>query len=240
MPRDDLRFIDLGRLAYRDALGVQRAHAEEVLASREGGEPELGRVLMVEHPAVITISARAGAAENLLASPETLACEGVDVEPTDRGGDITYHGPGQLVVYPILDLNRLMLNLHDYMRLLEQAVIDACAALGVSCVRDPGATGVWTEHEGVPAKIAAMGVRVRRWVSMHGLALNVEPDLRHFGLIVPCGLAGRSVTSLRAVLGARAPSMEQASAGVRAALEALIRAAAARADAHRAGAASGA
>ena len=142
---------------------------------------------------------------------------GVVLHETDRGGDITYHGPGQLVCYPILDLNVLGLGLHGYMRMLEQAVIETCGDFGVRATRDADATGVWVSRDpvevggggGVGGKICAMGVRVRRWVTMHGLALNVSTDLSHFDLIVPCGLAGRSVTSLERELGAgRAPSME--------------------------------
>jgi len=126
------------------------------------------------------------------------------VVETDRGGDITYHGPGQLVAYPILDLNRYGLGLHAYMRLLEQVVIDTVAVWGVVGERDPGATGVWVRGR----KIAAFGVRVRKWVSMHGLALNVTTILDHFGLVVPCGLVGRGVTSLHGELGARCPAMD--------------------------------
>lgn len=220
---------------------------ERVLAARTAGAPIIGEILLVEHDPVVTISNRAGAEGNLLVPRDLLAQRGISVEPTDRGGDITYHGPGQIVVYPILDLNRLNLGLHDYMRLLEQSVMDACTALGVPTTRDPGATGVWTvrpnlsvsalgvssEASGasVPpglesvrglalspasqplaqaplqphAKIAAMGVRVRRWISTHGLALNVRTDLSHFGVIVPCGLVGRPVTSLSAELGDACP-----------------------------------
>ncbi|MBX3360820.1 MAG: lipoyl(octanoyl) transferase LipB [Phycisphaeraceae bacterium] len=203
--------VDLGQMAYGEALAVQRHHLEEVLAARESGAPEIGRVLLVEHPPVITISARPDAARHLVADPSTLQAKGVRVEQTDRGGDITYHGPGQLVVYPILDLNTLGLRLHDYMRLLESATIDVCRQWGVSAVRDPVATGVWItkgETDETPhAKVCAMGVRVRKWISMHGLALNVTTDLSHFQLIVPCGLVGRPVTSLQDVLGDRCPAM---------------------------------
>lgn len=206
-----LRFVELGVMAYAEAYAAQVAHVEEVLAAREAGEPEVGRVLMVEHPAVITVSRRPTARTHLTATPAMLASQGVEVAETDRGGDITYHGPGQLVVYPVLDLNRLGLRLHEYMRLLESAVIAACGAFGVEGRRDPGATGVWVDSQGVAggAKICAMGVRVRRWVSMHGLALNVTTNLSHFGLIVPCGLAGRPVTSLQKELGERCPPMAE-------------------------------
>lgn len=229
MPGADLTFRDLGTLDYRSAYAEQVRELDAVLAARERGAPIAGRVLFVEHaPAVVTVSRRESARANLIATDEQLARAGVVVEETDRGGDITYHGPGQLVVYPILDLNTLGLNLHGYMRLLEQIVIDVCAGFGVRAHRDTCATGVWVggEGEGIEAsshqaieleescarggggaKICALGVRVRRWVTMHGLALNVTTNLEHFGLIVPCGLVGRGVTSLQRELGARCPSM---------------------------------
>lgn len=240
--------IELGRAGYREAYDLQVMHLEDVLAARDGGgaadqpsRPAWGRLLLVEHDPVVTISRRKGAAAHLLADESTLAAAGVAVEPTDRGGDITYHGPGQLVAYPILDLNVLMLRLHDYMRLLEQSVIDTLAAFGIEGRRDPEATGVWVEVSrhvpGAPggqlAKIAAMGVRVRRWVSMHGLSLNVEPDLRHFQLIVPCGLAGRPVTSVRVLLGDACPSMAEVSGVLTGNFLKLLGEAAGRAEAHR-------
>jgi lipoyl(octanoyl) transferase len=198
-------------MGYEPALAAQQAAHARVLSARELGEPVVGEVLLVEHEPVITISNRAGAEANLLATPALLERHGVGVARTDRGGDITYHGPGQLVAYPILDLNLLNLGLHEYMRLLEESVLRTCAHFGVETVRDPSATGVWTVREGRPvAKIAAMGVRVRRWVSMHGLALNVATNLDHFGLIVPCGLVGRPVTSLQRELGASAPTLARA------------------------------
>ncbi|MCL4742212.1 MAG: lipoyl(octanoyl) transferase LipB [Phycisphaerales bacterium] len=209
-----LRVIDLGRMGYRGAYDLQRAHVEEVLASREAGEPEVGRLLLVEHDPVITVSGRRGAEGHVLASEAALRAAGVAVEATDRGGDVTYHGPGQLVAYPILDLNAQRLRLHEYVRLLESAAIGVCARFGVRAHREPGATGVWVaraEAEGgrpESAKVCAIGVRVRRWVSMHGLAINVTTDLSHFDLIVPCGLAGRAVTSLEQLLGGACPSME--------------------------------
>jgi lipoyl(octanoyl) transferase len=197
--------------------------------------PEPGRVLFVEHDPVITISNRAGASNHLIATPEALAALGVTIERTDRGGDITYHGPGQLVVYPILDLNLLNLGLHAYMRLLEAAVIDTCAAFGIEARRDASATGVWIGDPG--AKICAMGVRVRRWVSLHGLALNVATDLSHFDLIVPCGLVGRPVTSLERELGRRgapAPSISEVADQLAMDLDRHIAAAKAAAESTRA------
>lgn len=203
--------VDLSRLRYVDAYERQLAAHAEVLADRERQPrpPRAGIVLTVEHEPVITVSRRAAAASHVLATPELLARHGVEVAETDRGGDVTYHGPGQLVVYPILDLNLLRLGLHDYMRLLEQSVIDTCAAFGVAAERDPTATGVWVRGaSGELAKVAAFGVRVRRWVSMHGLAINITTNMGHFGLIVPCGLVGRPVTSLERLLGAECPAWE--------------------------------
>ncbi len=232
--------VDLGSIDYASGLALQRDALERVVAARDA-EDSREVVFLLEHdPAVITITRRPGAAAHLLASPERLAALGVEVHETDRGGDITYHGPGQLVVYPIIDLNRHGLRIHSYMRLLEDVVIATLGEFELAAGRDACATGVWVDdpigettapavmcsldrsHGDAPAgtrpgmrlgtrgrsaKICAMGVRVSRWVSMHGLALNVSPDLEHFGLIVPCGLAGRTVTSLARELGDRAPSM---------------------------------
>lgn len=222
-----LPVVDLGRMEYRSAYRVQIEHHDEVLAAREGREArggtrpgdEAGRILLVEHDPVVTIGRHPGAARHLLASPETLGHRGIAVEETDRGGDITYHGPGQLVCYPIVDLNLLRLGLHAYMRALEEAVIGTCARFGIRGQRDEKATGVWVPQEdgdghraGAPAaKICAMGVRVKRWITLHGLALNVTTNLEHFEAIVPCGLSGRSVTSMErelSVRGQACPSME--------------------------------
>jgi lipoyl(octanoyl) transferase len=218
-------------MPYAEAYAAQLAHLEELLSAREAGRPEPGRILFIEHdPPVITVSRRPTARQHLVATPEMLARAGVTVAETDRGGDITYHGPGQQVVYPILDLNFLGLRLHEYMRLLEQVVIDSLSHFGVHAERDCGATGVWVgrsaecrvdsaqcgEAAAPPAaKICAMGVRVKRWISLHGLALNVTTNLQHFQLIVPCGLAGRPVTSLAALLGEACPSMEEVRARLR-------------------------
>lgn len=207
---------DVGRLSYEAGFALQQETHARILAQRDVPGSPVGELLIVEHPPVITVSRRAGAAGHLLASADRLAELGVAVSATDRGGDITYHGPGQLVVYPILDLNRLGVGLHAYMRAMEEIVIGACARFGVRTRRDDDATGVWTEGlggtsgagGGSGAKVCAMGIRVRRWVSMHGLALNVSTDLSHFDLIVPCGLSGRAVTSLERELGAAPPMNE--------------------------------
>ena len=203
---------DLGRMDYADTLTVQRDTHQRVLDSKA---PQV--LLLVEHNPVITISKRKGASDHLRASRSELARIGIDVQATDRGGDITYHGPGQLVAYPILRLAPLHLNVGRYMRLLEQIVIDTVAAFGVNAVRDSCATGVWAHPPNTstgprtsnprPKKLCALGIRVRRNVTMHGMAINVTTDLDHFQTIVPCGLAGRAVTSLHEMLGEQCPVM---------------------------------
>ncbi len=227
-PPIDVRVRDLGRMDYAEAFAIQKRLQAEVIESRcqsQSGVSGLVHLLLVEHdPPVITISRRPGARQHLIATDAMLASAGVEVAETDRGGDITYHGPGQLVVYPILDLNRFGLRIDSYMRLLEQIVIDVLAKFGIAGKRDQSATGVWVhpfpdahglQSVGVdsgtptPSKICAMGVRVSRWVSMHGLALNVTTNLDHFNLIVPCGLAGRSVTSMRRERGEACPTMDE-------------------------------
>lgn len=202
---------DLGRLAYGPALERQRAVNEAVIAGE--APPTL---LLVEHEPVITVSQRRNARAHLLADERQLASLGIGVHETDRGGDITYHGPGQLVAYPILRLNPLGLNLGRYMRLLEAAVLDTLGDWDITGYRKEGATGVWVGGDVQPdlpgGKICAMGVRVRKNVTMHGLALNVNPELTHFQTIVPCGLTGSSVTSLAAILGDRCPAMNEVQA----------------------------
>lgn len=210
---------DLGSMPYGQALTLQRQYQQEVIAAREAGGHG-GVLLLVEHdPPVITVSRRAAAGSHLVATQGMLDLAGVEVHETDRGGDITYHGPGQLVVYPILDLNSLGLRLHGYMRWLEDRVLEVLSHVGMEGHRDTEATGVWVGGEPTGCeggrrfegdqKICALGVRVSRWVSMHGLALNVDPDLSHFDLIVPCGLRGRGVTSVRRELGVACPEMAQ-------------------------------
>ncbi len=201
--------VHLGRLAYAPAFEAQQHHHAAVLSQRETEAPELGRILTVEHDPVVTVSRRPTAAQNLLATPEMLAASGVEVRETDRGGDITYHGPGQVVLYPIIDLKRTRLRIIEYIRLLEQAVIDTIADWGIEGARDDDATGVWVERDGRTAKVCAIGVRVRKWVTLHGLAVNVRTDLDYFNLIVPCGLAGRPVTRLADLLEGRCPTNEQ-------------------------------
>ncbi len=203
--------INLGALGYVQAYQIQRTHLDQVVESRDSSANTLGRVLLVEHPPVITVTRRPDAASHVLADHQTLHDQGVQIHQTDRGGDVTYHGPGQLVCYPILDLNRAKLRLHDYMRLLESVVIDTLAAFNIHAHRHDLGTGVWvTAEDKQQSKICAMGLRVRRWVSMHGLAINVRTNLDHFNLIVPCGLSNRRVTSMLQILGHQnCPTIEQ-------------------------------
>jgi lipoyl(octanoyl) transferase len=196
-----MRIEDLGQLPYRDAWAVQERAHEEILA----GAPE--RIFLVEHPPVITFGRRPGVDKNLTASPELLATMGVEVVQSDRGGDITFHGPGQIVAYPIIRLADHGFSVGKYVHTLEAAAIAALAELGIEAHADPAAVGVWTERDGTPAKICAIGVRIRRGVSLHGLALNVNTDLSYFNLIVPCGLPGRPVASVHQLLGERAPDI---------------------------------
>ncbi|HEX8912795.1 MAG TPA: lipoyl(octanoyl) transferase LipB [Humisphaera sp.] len=201
-----MRVTDLGTLAYRAAWDLQEQAHARVLA---GGEEEL---LLVEHPPVVTLGRRAEAArQNLVVGAEGLAKLGVELVESDRGGDVTFHGHGQVVAYPIVRLNDHRLSVGGYVRALEAGVIAALADLGIAADRDPGAVGVWTHDPaaGQLAKVCAIGVRIRRGVSLHGVALNVTTDLEYFNLIVPCGLAGRPVTSVAKLLGPAAPPIDR-------------------------------
>jgi len=189
----------LGRIGYGDALQLQK----RLEADRKAGTI-CDQLLLLEHPHVITLG-RNGHMENLLASDEILARAGIGFHPTDRGGDVTYHGPGQLVGYPILDLREWRRDVGAYVRALEQSLIDTLAEYGIEGGHIPKLTGVWVGER----KIAAIGVHLSRWVTSHGFALNVTTDLSYFQYIVPCGLT-RPVTSM-AALGVRA-SLEEVSA----------------------------
>jgi lipoyl(octanoyl) transferase len=181
----------LGRLDYAAALELQR----ERVAARNAGEiPDT--LLLLEHPHVYTLG-RNARQENLLFSRERLAALGAEVFETDRGGDVTYHGPGQLVGYPILDLTRHRRDLTWYMRSLEEVFIGVASDFGVEAARLRGCPGVWVGD----AKLVAMGVHVSRWITSHGFALNVSTDLSYFQHIVPCGLRNKRVTSLEKLLG---------------------------------------
>lgn len=183
-------------MSYGAAWALQRTLVEEIVAGRE---PET--LLLVEHPPVLTLGA-AFHAENLLLPEEAYRERGIEVVRTDRGGDVTYHGPGQLVVYPLIDLSRREKDLHRYLRNLETAVIDVVASFGLIGERNAVNTGVWIGNR----KVCAMGIKVRRWVTMHGLALNCDLDLSPYELIVPCGIRGDyGVTSLSRELGRPVP-----------------------------------
>jgi lipoyl(octanoyl) transferase len=180
-------------VTYADALALQRSLVDERRAGRVGDV-----LLFVEHPHVLTLGVRGdGGRSHILASADALSSRGVEIHETGRGGDITYHGPGQIVGYPIVDLQPDRCDVHRYVRDLEEVLIRAAADYGVVAHRVDGLTGVWVGHE----KLAAIGVRIARWVTSHGFALNVTTDLEYFDLIVPCGIAGRGVTSLARLLG---------------------------------------
>jgi lipoate-protein ligase B len=179
--------FDLGQMGYQPAWDLQR----ELVEQRKSGA--IGdRLLFVEHPHVLTMG-RNGHLDNVLAAPEVLERMGIALHHVNRGGDVTYHGPGQIVGYPIVDLREWKRDVVAYVRALEQVIIDALAEFGLDAGRNPGKTGVWTGG----AKIAALGVHISRWVTSHGFALNVETELDYFRYIVPCGLT-EPVTSMRA------------------------------------------
>ena len=190
-----LEVRQLGRMPYDEALALQRGLVEE----RRGGTVG-DLLLLVEHPAVLTLGVRGdGGRSHILASDEELAARQIGVFETGRGGDVTYHGPGQIVGYPIIDLNPDRRDVHRYVRDIEEVLIRVAADYGITAGRVPGLTGVWVGD----GKLAAIGVRIQRWITSHGFALNHTTDLSAFGLIVPCGIADRGVTSL-AALGCRA------------------------------------
>ena len=183
----------LGRIAYPEALTLQRALVEERRADRV---PDL--LLLVEHPDVITLGVKGdGGRSHITASAAALEQMGVGVFEAGRGGDVTYHGPGQIVAYPILDLRPDRCDVHRYVRDIEEVMIRVCAGYGVTAGRIQGLTGAWVGDR----KIGAIGVRISRWITSHGLALNVSTDLSRFELIVPCGIADRGVTSLELEAG---------------------------------------
>jgi lipoyl(octanoyl) transferase len=198
-----LRLEQLGLVGYAAALELQR---ERVAQRKAGAIPDT--LLLLEHPHVYTLG-RNARQENLLVSAEWLAARGAQVFQTDRGGDVTYHGPGQLVGYPILDLTHHRRDISWYMRSLEEVFIRTARAWGIEAVRSPGAAGVWVGND----KLAAMGVHLSRWVTSHGFALNVNTDLSCFDWIVPCGLRDKGVTSLAKLLR-RAVEMEEVTARV--------------------------
>lgn len=177
---------------YARGSELQKARAKAVEAGEAGNA-----LFLLEHEPVLTLG-RNFQSGNLLVSPEALAARGIALEKVDRGGDVTYHGPGQLVAYPVLDLKQWKQSIRWYLRSLEQVLINQLAGYGLSAGREEGLTGVWVDG----AKVAAIGVGLHNWVTYHGIALNVDPIMEHFGLIVPCGIGDKPVTTLRQLLGA--------------------------------------
>jgi lipoyl(octanoyl) transferase len=188
----ELWTVPLGRVPYAEALELQRSIARD----RISGAISQDVLLLMEHPPVITLG-RSSKGKNLTASPEFLESRGVELFEVERGGDVTFHGPGQLVGYPIIDLKRHRQDLHWYLRSIEQALINALADYGIPGERNTSYTGVWTRGK----KIASIGVHARDWVTWHGFALNVTTELSYFNLIVPCGIDGVVMTSIARELG---------------------------------------
>ena len=206
------RFIDLGLVPYGEAWAYQTELLNNILDIKmknrdlpvDSQEPTPNYLVFCEHPHVYTLG-KSGDEKNLLIAKENLASIGATYYPINRGGDITYHGPGQLVAYPIIDLENFFTDIHRYMRLLEEAVIRTLHSFSIASGRIVGATGVWLDwqNEKRARKICALGVKTSRWATLHGLALNVNPDLNYFSHIVPCGIQDKAVTSMQKELGAR-------------------------------------
>jgi lipoyl(octanoyl) transferase len=187
----------LGRMGYAEALELQR----QVARDRISGAIPQDVLLLVEHPPVVTLG-RSTKQKNMISSPAFLASKGVELFEVERGGDVTFHGPGQLVGYPIIDLKRHRLDLHWYLRQVEEALIRTLAHYDIPGERSTGFTGVWTKGR----KIASIGVHARDWVTWHGFALNVTTDLSYFDFIVPCGIDGVTMTSIQKELSLRGDS----------------------------------
>jgi lipoyl(octanoyl) transferase len=190
----DCLTIDLGLIGYAEAYALQ----QRVVAAQKAGAIE-DVLLLCEHPHVIT-QGRSGKREHLLASEQVLRQKGVAYYETSRGGDITYHGPGQIVAYPILNLGAIRRDVVWYVRVLEEAMIRATAEFGITAERVAGKTGIWCKSGATEEKLGAIGVHISRWVTSHGFAYNVSTDLRYFDLIVPCGIADCKATSLEKLL----------------------------------------
>lgn len=188
-----IRYVDLNISDYRKAYAFQRKIVEKVAA----GVYE-NTLILTEHRSIITIG-RKGSRDHLLRTGEFLAAQGIGVLDVDRGGDITYHGPGQLVAYPIFKLENEARDIHCFLRFLEEVGINFLSKYGIAAARMTGATGVWVNG----AKIASIGIGVKKWVTYHGMAININPDLRHFSFIKPCGISGVKITSLESLLKER-------------------------------------
>ncbi|MBX3102263.1 MAG: lipoyl(octanoyl) transferase LipB [Bacteroidetes bacterium] len=206
-PHKGIAFHDLGTIAYEHAWALQKQLLEHIcqlkLSARQQERPAHtpNYLLFCDHPHVYTLG-KSGKQEHLLLSREQMQALGITYYPIERGGDITYHGPGQLVGYPVIDLENFMTDLDRYLRGIEEAIIRTLGHFGLQGDRYPGYTGVWLEPDGAQArKIAAIGIKCSRWVAMHGFALNVNTDLSYFGHIIPCGISDKAVTSLQQELG---------------------------------------
>ena len=207
-PRPHVQVRHLGLAAYDAVTNLQQELFQNTIDQKihnrrnpEAVIPTANHLLFVEHPHVYTLG-KSGDENNLLINNETLKQKQVAFYPTNRGGDITYHGPGQLVGYPILDLDCFFTDIHKYLRLLEECVIATLADFDIQSGRSKGETGVWLDSEGEnPRKICALGIRTSRWVTMHGFALNVTTDLSYFDHIIPCGIRDKGVTSMEKELG---------------------------------------
>lgn len=212
MKNKQVKFTDLGLMDYKEAWDYQEelfTHVVNIkLANRNNNteEPTPNYLLFCQHPHVFTLG-KSGSMDHLLVNDDELSQKEASFYKINRGGDITYHGPGQLVAYPILDLDNFFTDIHRYVRFLEEAVIRTCADYGITAGRIAGLTGVWLT-DGMPRKICAIGVKSSRWVTMHGLAMNVNTDLSYFGNIVPCGIDDKAVTSLQQELGREIPLAE--------------------------------
>lgn len=210
-PNRQTQFIDLGLIEYQKAWDYQTQLFNRILEIKkenrdkpaEEQQPTTNYLLFCEHPHVFTLG-KSGEEKNLLIKKEHLATIGAAYYHINRGGDITYHGPGQIVVYPIFDLENFFTDIHQYMRLLEESVILTLKELGIESGRIKGLTGVWLGEGEQPRKICALGVKTSRWVTMHGLAFNVNTDLRYFDYIVPCGINDKAVTSVAKELDGQA------------------------------------
>ncbi len=212
MKNKQVKFTDLGLMDYKEAWDYQEELFRQVvdikLANRDHNteEPTPNYLLFCQHPHVFTLG-KSGSMDHLLVNNEELSRKEAAFYKINRGGDITYHGPGQLVAYPIFDLDNFFTDIHRYVRFLEESVIRTCADYGITAGRIEGLTGVWLT-DGMPRKICAIGVKSSRWVTMHGLAMNVNTDLSYFGNIVPCGIEDKAVTSLQQELGREVPMAE--------------------------------
>ena len=209
-----VQLIELGRTPYQEASKIQEDFFNQIIAVKRANrqndiqEPTKNYLLWVEHPPVFTLG-KSGKEEHLLLDKERLKEKEIEFYATNRGGDITFHGPGQIVGYPILDLDNFFTDIHKYLRLLEEMVVLTLKEYGIEGTRSKGETGVWLDVETPYArKICAIGVRASRWVTMHGFAFNVNTDLSYFEGIVPCGIQGKGVTSLAKELGIQVSEVE--------------------------------